>query len=107
MRNFLEPLIMWNLTLPWEDLKKDQKLKRQIRGKDRLERLSEQLKYMTNEDIKMMKKVVKWLDIQYMNKTNSPVRNKRFGLATWILGWGVYRAYDSIGTIKDNIRALQ
>ena len=83
------------------------RLKRQIKGKDRAERLSEQLKYITNEDIGMMREVVKWLDIQYMNKTNSPDRNKRFGLATWILGWGVYRAYDSIRTIKDNIRALQ
>ena len=26
MRNFLEPLTTWNFTLPWEDLKKDQKL---------------------------------------------------------------------------------
>ena len=61
------------------------RLKRQIRGKDRVERLSEQLKYITNEDIE----VVKWIGIQYMNKTNSPDRNKRFGLATWMLGCGV------------------
>ena len=39
--------------------------------------------------------------------TKSLGRSKRFGLATWILGWGVYRAYDSIRTIKDNIRTLQ
>ena len=83
------------------------RLKRQIRDKDRVERLSEQLKYITNEDLEMMREVVKWLGIQYMNKTNSPDRNKRFGLVTWILGWGVYRAYDSIRIIKDNIRALQ
>ena len=83
------------------------RLKRQIRGKDRLERLSEQLKYMTNEDIEMIRETVKWLDTHYMNKTKSLGRNKRFGLATWILGWGVYRAYDSIRTIKDNIRTLQ
>ena len=62
------------------------RLKRQIRGKDRVERLSEQLNYITNEDIELMRELVNWLDIQYMNKTNSPVRNKRFGLATWILG---------------------
>ena len=74
------------------------RLKRQIRGKNRLEKLSEQLKYITNEDIEMIREAVKWLDTHYMN---------RFGLATWILGWGVYKAYDSIRTIKDNIRALQ
>ena len=82
-------------------------MKRHIRGKNRVERLSEQLKYITNEDIEMLREVVNWLGNQYMDKTNSPDRNKRFGLATWILGCGVYRAYDSIRTIKDNIRALQ
>ena len=83
------------------------RLKRQIRGKDRLGTLSEQLKYITNEDIEMIRETLKWLDTHYMNKTKSPGRNKRFGLATWILGWGVYRAYDSIRTIKDNIRTIQ
>ena len=83
------------------------RLKRQIGGEDRPGRLSEQLKYMTNEDIEMIRETVKWLDTHYMNKTKSLGRNKRFGLATWILGWGVYRAYDSIRTIKDNIRTLQ
>ena len=83
------------------------RLKRQIRSKNRVERLSEQLNYTTNEDIEMIREVVKCLGIQYINRTNSPGRNKRFGLATWTLGWGIYRAYDSIRTIKGNIRALQ
>ena len=65
------------------------------------------MKYITNEDIEMIRETVKWLDTHYMNKTKSPGRNKRFGLATWILGWRVYKAYDSIRTIKDNIRTLQ
>ena len=55
----------------------------------------------------MIRETVKWLDTHYMNKTKSLGRNKRFRLATWILGWGVYKAYDSIRTIKDNIRTLQ
>ena len=83
------------------------RLKREIRGKVRLGRLSEQLKYMTNEDIEMIRETVEWLDTHYMKNTKSLGRNKRFGLATWTLGWGVYRAYDSIRTIKDNIRTLQ
>ena len=83
------------------------RLKRQIRSKVRLGRLSEQLKYITNGDIEMIRETEKWLDTHYMNKTKNPGRNKRFGLATWILGWGVYKAYDSIRTIKDNIRTLQ
>ena len=35
------------------------RLKRQVRGKNRLGRLSEQLKYITNEDIEMMREAVK------------------------------------------------
>ena len=83
------------------------RLKRWIRGKDSPRRLSEQFKYITNEDIEMIRETAKWLDTHYMNKTKSLGRNKRFGLATWILGWGVYKAYDSIRTIKDNIRTVQ
>ena len=83
------------------------RLKRQIKSKDRAERLSEQLKYVTNEDIEMIGEVIKWLDIQYLNRTRDLNRNKRFGLATWILGWLVYRTYSSIKAIKDNIRVLQ
>ena len=62
---------------------------------------------MTDEDVEMIEEVVKLLDTQYLNRTRSLDRNKRFGLATWILGWGVYRTYISIRAIKDNIRALQ
>ena len=83
------------------------RLKRQVRGKNRLGKLSEQLKYITNEAIEMIREAVKWLDTHYMNRTKSQGRNKRFGLSTWILAWGAYKAYDSIRTIKDNIRALQ
>ena len=43
------------------------RLKRQIRGKVRLGRLSEQFKYMTNEDIEMIRETVEWLDTHYMN----------------------------------------
>ena len=83
------------------------RLKRQIKSKNRVERLARQLKYMANEDIEMVKEAVKWLDTQYLNRTRGPKRNRRFGLATWILGWGVYRTYSLIKAIKDNIRALQ
>ena len=57
------------------------------------ERLAGQLKYITNEDTEMIKEAVKWLDIQYLNRTRSLNRYKMFELATWILGWGVYRTY--------------
>ena len=83
------------------------RLKRQIKSRSRTERLARQLKYITNEDIEMTREAVKWLDAQYLNRIQSTNRNRRFGLATWILGWGVYRTYSLIKAIKDNIRALQ
>ena len=82
------------------------RLKRQIKNKNRAEKLAKQLEYMTDEDVEMIEEVVKLLDIPYLNRTRSPDRTKRFGLATWILGWGVYKTYSSIRAIKDNIRAL-
>ena len=80
---------------------------RQIKNRNRAEKLAKQLEYVTDEDVEMIEEVVKLLDSQYLNRTGSPDRNKRFGLATMILGWGVYRTNSSIRAIKDNIRALQ
>ena len=61
---------------------------------------------MTEEDVEMVEKIDEWLSMQYQ-QTNSSRRNKRFGLATWVLGWGIYRTYSTIRHIKDNIRTLQ
>ena len=69
------------------------RLKRQIKNRNRTEKLTKQLEYMTDDDVEMIEEVVKLLDTQYLNRTRSLNRNKRFGLATWILGWGVYRTY--------------
>ena len=61
---------------------------------------------MTREEVEMIKEVDAWLSMQY-NQTSSPGRDKRFGLATWVLGWGLYKTYSTIRHIKDNIRTLQ
>ena len=61
---------------------------------------------MTRQDIVMLREIDRWLSTQY-NWTNGPKRNKRFGLATWVLGWGLYRTYSTIKHIKDSIRTLQ
>ena len=37
---------------------------------------------MTGQDIEALREMDRWLSTQY-NQTNSPERNKRFGLATW------------------------
>ena len=61
---------------------------------------------MTRQDIEALKEIDRWLSTQY-NRTRGPERNKRFGLATWVLGWGLYKTYSTIRHIKDNIRTLQ
>ena len=61
---------------------------------------------MTREDVEMIREIDEWLSMQY-NQTNGPGRDQRFGLATWVLGWGLYRTCSTIRHIKDNIRTLQ
>ena len=65
-----------------------------------------QIKKMTRQDIETLREMDRWLSMQY-NQINGPKRNKRFGLATWVLGWGLYRTYSTIKHIKENIRTLQ
>ena len=65
------------------------------------------MKDLTNEDVKMLNQIARLLDTQYLNRTIKVVRKKRFGLASWVMGWGFLQTYRSIKTIKDNIRTLQ
>ena len=62
---------------------------------------------LTDEDVRMLNQVVQLLDTQYLNRTIKVMRRKRFGLASWVMGWGFLQAYRSIKTTKDNIRTLQ
>ena len=55
----------------------------------------------------MLGQAVHLLDTQYLNKTTKMEKSKRFGLASWIMGWGFLQTYSSIRAIKDNIRSLQ
>ena len=82
------------------------KLKRQTqRGLKQVQKLR-QIKKMTRQDIETLREMNRWLSMQY-NQTSGPKRNRRFGLATWVLGWGLYKTYSTIKHIKDNIRILQ
>ena len=60
---------------------------------------------MTRQDIEALREMDRWLSTQ-CNRTNGSERSKRFGLATWVLGWGLYKTYSTIRHIKDNIRTL-
>ena len=55
----------------------------------------------------MLKQIVQLLNTQYFKKTTKSIRRKRFGLASWIMGWRFLQMYSSIKAIKDNIRSLQ
>ena len=66
-----------------------------------------QIKDLTDEDMRMLRQVVQLLDTKYLNKTIKTTRRKRFGLASWVMGWGFLQIYSSIRAIKDNIRSLQ
>ena len=66
-----------------------------------------QIKDLTDEDIRMLRQVIQLLGTQYLNETAKSTRRKRFGLASWIMGWEFLQTYSSVKAIKDNIRSLQ
>ena len=54
----------------------------------------------------MLKQADKLIETKFLNKTIKRGRNKRFGLAGWIMGWEL-GYFSSLRTIKDNVRTLQ
>ena len=61
---------------------------------------------LTEEDILMLKQADNLITTKFLNQTTKHKRIKRFGLAGWIMGWGL-GYFTSLRTIKDNIRTLQ
>ena len=85
------------------------RLKRQPNGKDQTEQTSQytnQREGLTKEDKLMLKQADELIKTKFLNKTTKNRRNKRFGLAGWIMGWGI-GYFTSFRAIKDNIRTLQ
>ena len=54
------------------------------------------MEYLTDEDVRMLNQMTRLLDTQYLNRTIQVVRKKRFGLASWVMGWGFLQTYRSI-----------
>ena len=54
----------------------------------------------------MLRQADRLIETKFLNKTTKKGRNKRFGLAGWIMGWGMGHL-SSLRAIKDNIRTLQ
>ena len=85
------------------------RLRRQPNGKDQTKPTSQytnQRGGLTKEDILMLKQADELIKTKFLNQTTKSKRNKRFGLAGWIMGWGL-GYFTSFRTIKDNIRTLQ
>ena len=83
--------------------------RRQPLGKDQTETTSQytsQRGGLTEEDILMLKQADELIKTKFLNQTTKHKRTKRFGLAGWIMGWGL-GYFTSLRTIKDNIRTLQ
>ena len=85
------------------------RLKRQPHGSNQTEGASQytnQMEGLTKEDKLMLKQADKLIETKFLNKTIKKRRNKRFGLAGWIMGWEM-GYFSSLRAIKDNIRTLQ
>ena len=85
------------------------RLRRQPNGKNQTEptsRYMDQRGGLTKEDILMLKQADELIKTKFLNRTSKNKRNNRFGLAGWIMGWGL-GYFTSFRTIKDNIRTLQ
>ena len=61
---------------------------------------------LTEEDILMLKQSDNLIKTKFLNQPTKHKRIKRFGLAGWIMGWGL-GYFTFLRTIKDNIRTLQ
>ena len=68
--------------------------------------MAHQLKYLSPDDIEMLKQGNEMIQKKYLGLNNTKHRTKRFGLATWILGWEVYSNTQNIMSIKRNIQTL-
>ena len=69
-------------------------------------RLARQLRYLSRDDVEMLRQGNELLQKQYLRVNQTKSHVKRFGLVSWILGWGVYSNTQNIMTIKQNIQAL-
>ena len=68
--------------------------------------MAHQMKYLSPDDIEMLRQGNEIIQKRYLSMNNTKHQTKRFGLATWILGWGIYRNARNIMSIKRNIQNL-
>ena len=68
--------------------------------------MANQMKYLSPDDIEMLRQGNEIIQKRYLKVNNTKHQTKRFGLATWLLGWGIYRNACYIMSIKKNIQNL-
>ena len=70
-------------------------------AKDRDASMIHQLKYLSPDDIKMLRQGNEIIQKKYLKVNSTKHRTKRFGLATWLLGWGsVQKMHMTSGLLK-------
>ena len=62
-------------------------------AKDREASMIHQMKYLSPDDMKMLRQGNEIIQKKYLKTNNTRHRTKRFSIATWLLGWGIYREY--------------
>ena len=65
-----------------------------------------QMRYLSPDDVEILRQGDEIIQKRYLKLNNTKHRTKRFGLATWILGWGIYKNARYIMSIKKNIQNL-
>ena len=75
-------------------------------AKDREASMIHQMKYLSPDDMKMLRQGNELIQKKYLKTNSTRHRTKRFSIATWLLGWGIYRNMRSLHTLKNNIQTL-
>ena len=74
--------------------------------KDREASMAHHMKYLSPDDIEMLRKGNEIIQKKYLKVDSTKHRTKRFSLATWLLGWGVFGNAQNLRSIKGNIQNL-
>ena len=61
---------------------------------------------VSTEELQTLNYVVEKVEESYPTIKNKLKRIKRFGIMSWVLGWGVYSNYKQIETLKENVQTL-
>ena len=61
---------------------------------------------VSKEELEELETILKQVETKYPDVKKNLKRHKRFGVMSWVLGWGVYSNYKQVKAIKKNIRKL-